>query len=235
MTQYPITTEHCLFFQIGEQFLGNVNTDDFPESWEPIRSYMDAEATRAGLTSTDVKRVCGCSMYGHWFTKSQFTLIPEKHYSALAAEYLGHFARPWRELKAEWDKVKHALIKESRSHFDNAHDVMRDVWEFSRVTGDERHSHATPKPVAMMERVMKSSLPPKGLCLEPFGGSGSTLMGAEKSGRRCYTMELQPFYVDVIINRWQDFTGRLAVHAATGKTFNEMREERLTHESGVAE
>lgn len=78
---------------------------------------------------------------------------------------------------------------------------------------------------------MKSSLPPKGLCLEPFGGSGSTLMGAEKSGRRCYTMELQPFYVDVIINRWQDFTGRLAVHAATGKTFEEMRGERLTPDS----
>ena len=94
------------------------------------------------------------------------------------------------------------------------------------MTGDERHSHATPKPVAMMERVMKSSLPPKGLCLEPFGGSGSTLMGAEKSGRRCYTMELQPFYVDVIVNRWQDFTGKKAVHVESGMTYEEMRGAR---------
>ncbi len=99
---------------------------------------------------------------------------------------------------------------------------MRDVWDFPRVTGKERNDHATPKPVLMMERVMKSSLPPKGLCLEPFGGSGSTLMGAEKSGRRCFTMELQPFYVDVIIKRWEDYTGKQAAHAETGKTFSEM-------------
>lgn len=228
-TQFPTATEHCLFFQIGEQFLGSVNVDDFPESWEPIRSYLDAEAKRAGMKPTDVKRVCGCSMYGHWFTKSQFTLIPEKHYAALAAEYPGRFARPWRELKAEWDKVKDVLTRQvqgSRSYFDNAHEVMRDVWEFSRVTGDERHGHATPKPVAMMERVMKSSLPHKGLCLEPFGGSGSTLMGAEKTGRRCYTMELQPKYVDVIVRRWQNFTGKEAVHIESGKTFNELKAER---------
>lgn len=230
LTQLPITTEHCLFFQIGDQFLGNVNTDDFPESWEPILSYLDAEAKRAGVKSSDVKRVCGCGMYGHWFTKSQFTLIPEKHYCALADAYPGHFLRHWSEIKGEWDRVKggpNSEIQGARSYFDNAHDIMRDVWEFPRVTGDERHSHATPKPVAMMERVMKSSLPPKGLCLEPFGGSGSTLMGAEKTGRRCYTMELQPKYVDVIVRRWQDFTGKDAVHIETGKTYKELTEERL--------
>ena len=73
---------------------------------------------------------------------------------------------------------------------------------------------------------MKSSLPHKGLCLEPFGGSGSTLMGAEKTGRRCYTMELQPKYVDVIVRRWQNFTGKEAVHIESGKTFNELKAER---------
>ena len=159
--------------------------------------------------------------------------MPEKHYHTMAAEYAGRFTRPWHELKSEWDRVKGAgrevingKLDGVRSYFDNAHDVMRDVWEFSRVTGDERHSHATPKPVAMMERVMKSSLPHKGLCLEPFGGSGSTLMGAEKTGRRCYTMELQPKYVDVIVRRWQNFTGKEAVHIESGKTFNELKAER---------
>jgi DNA modification methylase len=76
--------------------------------------------------------------------------------------------------------------------------------------------------VAMMERVMKSSLPKGGLCVEPFGGSGSTLMGAEKTGRICYTMELQPVYVDVIIKRWEDFTGKIATHAETGQPFAEV-------------
>ena len=87
------------------------------------------------------------------------------------------------------------------------------------MTGEERHGHATPKPVAMMERVMKSSLPSGGLCVEPFGGSGSTLIGAEKAGRVCYTMELTPAYVDVIVKRWQQFTGKKATLEATGEPF----------------
>ena len=80
----------------------------------------------------------------------------------------------------------------------------------------------------MMERVMKSSLPKGGLCLEPFGGSGSTLIGAEKTGRVCYSMELQPKYVDVIVKRWQDFTGKIAVHAETGKPFAEVHNDSKT-------
>ena len=198
ITQYVVTTEHALFFQLGDQFLGNINTDAFPETWEPLRSYMEREAKSAGMKSADVKRVCGVGMYAHWFTKSQFQLIPEKYYIALKSEYPDNFLRSWADLKAEWDAVN----QHDRSYFDNAHDIMRDVWEFPRVTGDERHGHATPKPVAMMERVMKSSLPKGGLCLEPFGGSGATLMGAEKAGRICYTMELQGKYCDVIVRRW---------------------------------
>jgi DNA modification methylase len=211
LTQYPEATERCLFFQIGEQFLGNVNSEDFPESWEPLRSYLASEAEAAGVDSKAIKEACGCGMFSHWFTRSQFTLIPEKHYQKLAATYPDRFSKPWKLLKAEWDIVKDVKVQGSRSYFDNAHDIMRDVWEFPRVTGDERHTHATPKPVALMERVMKSSLPKGGLCAEPFGGSGATLMGAEKSGRVCYTMELQGRYCDVIVKRWEDFTGKKAV------------------------
>jgi DNA modification methylase len=203
LTQFPVASEHCLFFQLGQQSRENINADDFPETWEPLRSYFESEAKVAQIGPTEIKSLCGVQMYWHWFTRSQFTLIPEKHYTTLQAAYAGRFIRPWRQLKAEWDGA--------RSYFDNAHDVMRDVWEFSRVTGEERHGHATPKPVAMMERVMKSSLPIDGLCLEPFGGSGSTLMGAEKSGRRCFIMELDPKYVDVIVQRWESFTGKKAI------------------------
>jgi hypothetical protein len=229
LTQFPIATERCLYFQLGNQFRGNVNTDDFPETWEPLRSYMEGQANAAGINRKDIERVCGCQMFSHWFTRSQFNLIPEKHYKKLAAEYPGHFARPWKELKKEWDTVKGGPTSEiqgARSYFDNAHDVMRDVWEFERVVGDERHGHATPKPVAMMERVMRASLPEGGLCVEPFGGSGSTLMGAEKTGRVCYAMELQGQYVDVIVRRWQAFTGRDAILEATGQTFDELNRER---------
>lgn len=236
LTQFPEASERCLYFQIGNQYLSsaNINTEDFPEVWEGVRGYLADQAKDAGIGPADVKRVCGCGMYSHWFTKSQFTLMPEKHYQTLAAAYPGRFAKPWAELKAEWDRVRTAPVqeingelRERRSYFDNAHDVMRDVWEFSRVTGDERHTHATPKPVDMMERVMKSSLPPGGLCVEPFGGSGSTLVGAERTGRRCYSMELQGQYVDVIVRRWQNLTGRPAVLESTGQRFAELEAERV--------
>mgnify|MGYP003675404027 CR=1 FL=1 len=222
LTQFPEASERCLFFQIGSQFIGNVNSDDFPEEWLPTLSYFETEAEAAGITAADIKRVCGVQMFSHWFTKAQYNLMPRKHYDVLGKEYTGRFKRDWAGLKREWDRVKSgptSVVQESRSYFSNGHDVMRDVWEFSRVTGEERHTHATPKPVEMMERVMKSSVKKGGICAEPFGGSGATLMGAEKTGRLCYTMELQPKYCDVIINRWQDFTGEEATHE-DGRAFN---------------
>ena len=222
LTQFPIASEHCLFFALGQQFRGNVNQDGYPQEWDAVRLYLADEAAAAKITSQDIKDVCGVQMFSHWFTSSQFNLIPEKHYATLQAAYPGRFLRPWRQLKAEWDKVKSIptqKVQEARSYFDNAHDVMRDVWEFGRVTGEERHGHATPKPVAMMERVMLSSLPKGGLCVEPFGGSGSTLMGAEKTGRACYSMELNPVYCDVIVKRWEDFTGKKAMLEESKEAF----------------
>jgi DNA modification methylase len=220
LNQYPEATEHMLFFQIGAQFVGNVNTVDFPTEWAPVLDYLAGQAKAAGLTPKRVTEICGVGMYSHWFSASQFSLIPEKHYHTLAAN-TGIFARPWSDIKAEWDRVKGIPVAtQVRSYFDNTHDSMHDVWEFSRVVGAERHGHATPKPVDMMQRVMRSSLEKGGLCLEPFGGTGSTLMAAEKTGRRCYTMELTPSYCDVIVRRWQDFTGKDATLESTGERFD---------------
>ena len=225
LTQYPQASERCLFFQFGNQFRGNINAIDFPETWEPLRAYLEHEANIAAITRGDIQRVCGCSMYPRWFSRSQFTLIPEKHYKTLQAEYIGRFSRPWKELKTEWDRVKTSPTREiqnSRSYFDNSHASMYDIWDFRRVSGPERYGHPTPKPVAMMERIMLSSLPQDGICIEPFGGSGTTLIACEKTERICYGMELSPQYCDVIVKRWQDYTGKTAVLESTGQSFDEV-------------
>lgn len=218
-------TERCLFFMLGQQFIGSINAEDYPEEYELVRGYLAAEAEAAGIGPKVIRELCDCQMFGHWFTKSQFTLIPEHHYATLAVAYPGRFSKPWAELKQQWDHLKgvgrgviNDQLGQSRSFFDSTHCTTTDVWKFNRVTGDDRNGHATPKPVEMMERVMRTSLTRGGLCLEPFGGSGSTLMGAERTGRRCYTMELTPGYVDVIVRRWQDYTGREAIHE-DGETF----------------
>jgi len=215
LNQYPVASEHCLFFQLGNQLIGNMNTADYWEGWEPLRSYLEQQMKLIGWKIADLNRATDTFMGGHWVTKSQWSFPTADQYKKIQAAAADQaFKREYDQLKREYDQLKREydqLKRETRSYFDNAHDVMRDVWEFSRVTGEERHGHATPKPVAMMERVMLSSLPKGGLCVEPFGGSGSTLMGAERTGRVCYAMELNPVYCDVIVQRWQQFTGKLAV------------------------
>ena len=210
LTQYPEATERCLFFQIGQQFLGNVNAGDFPESWEPIRGYLAEQAEAAGVTPEKVRQVCGVGMFSHWFSRSQFNLIPAHHYAALKLAHPGYFTRPWPDLKAAWDRVKggpQSGVQGARSYFDNAHDTMTDVWRFPRVHGAERFGHATPKPVAMVARALVSSSPPGALVLEPFAGTGSTLIAAHDTGRVCFTAELSPAHTDTTVRRWQQHTG----------------------------
>lgn len=227
MTQYVEASERCLYFQLGEQFLGNVNSDVYWSGWDGVRLYLEGQAEAAGLTSGRCQDITGTQMYPRWFSTSQWSLMSEQHYSALGDALPGYFTKPYYELRKEYERLRGGFKDYidgdggARSYFDNTHEVMRDVWPFARVVGEDRHGHATPKPVEMMERIMRTSLPRGALCLEPFAGSGSTLIAAERTGRRCYTMELTPGYVDTTVRRWQQLTGRRAVHAETGQLFDQ--------------
>jgi DNA modification methylase len=79
--------------------------------------------------------------------------------------------------------------------------------------------HPTMKPVELVERCIRNSTKPGQAVLDPFGGSGTTLIAAEKSDRVARLMELDPKYVDVIVRRWQDWTGQEAILEATGEPF----------------
>jgi len=92
-----------------------------------------------------------------------------------------------------------------------------DLWEIKK---DANYKHPTQKPVALSVRAFGNHIKLVNI-LDLFGGSGSTLIGSEQTGRKCFMMELDPKYCDVIIKRWQDFTGKKATHAETGKTFEE--------------
>ena len=98
-----------------------------------------------------------------------------------------------------------------------------DVWNFDKPTNNDLHP--TMKPVALIERAINNSSRTTDIVLDAFGGSGSTLIAAEKTNRRCRMIELDEKYVDTIVKRWQEFTGRDAIHEQTGKTFNELTQE----------
>ena len=75
------------------------------------------------------------------------------------------------------------------------------------------------KPVALVERAIRNSSKSRDIVLDPFGGSGTTMIAAERTGRRARLLELDPRYCDVVVQRWQEMTGGSASHAATGKRF----------------
>jgi len=79
--------------------------------------------------------------------------------------------------------------------------------------------HPTMKPVALIERMLKNSARPGAIAIDPFGGSGSTLIACEQLGMSARLMELSPNYADVIVRRWQQFTGKRATLESTGAEF----------------
>lgn len=101
--------------------------------------------------------------------------------------------------------------------------IFRHLWK-GLIKASEHGSarvHPTQKPVALAEWCIDYYRDVTTV-LDLFGGSGSTMMACEKKGIKCFTMEFEPHYTDVIIKRWQDFTGKQAIHEETGKTYAEL-------------
>ncbi|MFM8865612.1 MAG: site-specific DNA-methyltransferase [Limnohabitans sp.] len=97
-----------------------------------------------------------------------------------------------------------------------------DVWHFNKPRVNDLHP--TMKPVELVERAIRNSSRPGDVVLDPFGGSGTTLIAAERAGRKARLIELDPKYADVIVRRWQDWTGQQATHEADGVAFNQAGE-----------
>jgi DNA modification methylase len=112
------------------------------------------------------------------------------------------------------------------------------VWQYPRVCSRSRSDeegglaaiHPTLKPVALVADAIQDCTARGEIVLDPFLGSGTTVLAAERTGRTCHGMELAPAYVDTTVRRWQAFTGKNAVQATSGRSFNEIEEE-LRHDS----
>jgi DNA modification methylase len=95
------------------------------------------------------------------------------------------------------------------------------IWRFDK---ERVEGHTTPKPVELVSYAITNSSKGGDLVVDLFGGSGSTLIACEKINRQACLMELDEKYVDVIINRWQNFTGKQAIHIESGKTYDELKQ-----------
>ena len=207
LRKYAPMGERCLFFMLGEQGFNN-NADNYWQGWEPVRAALAADCKKMEWGPADIKRICGVGMFSHWFTESQWTFIPEEHYKKLQAAARDHDA-----FKRDHDELKREFYA-TRAYFDNTHDNMTDVWAFPRVTGQDRHDHATPKPVAMICRAIKSSTADRAIVVEPFLGSGTTMVACENLQRKCRGIEISADYCAVILERMATAFPALAIERA---------------------
>ena len=134
---------------------------------------------------------------GHWST----FIIWAKHTFTLGrADY-----------QRQYEPILYGWPEGAERHWCGDRD-QSDVWQIKKPQKNDLHP--TMKPVELVERALRNSSRPGAVVLDPFGGSGTTLIAAEKSGRVARVMELDPKYADVIVRRWEDFTGKKAIREA---------------------
>ncbi len=147
------------------------------------------------------------------------------HYSQMVIWVKDHFVlSPGQEFHRVYEPIMYGWKKKKDHYFNknysNVSDVItlgkQDFLEQLNVWYEQRdkledYIHPTQKPIRLAERAIKKSTKPGEIVLDLFGGSGSTLIACEQMGRRCFISELDSYYCDLIINRWEKFTGRKAV------------------------
>ncbi len=142
---------------------------------------------------------------GHWST---FVIWAKNTFTMGRSDY----QRQYEPILYGW--------KEGTDHFWCGARDQGDVWFVKKPATNDLHP--TMKPVELVERALRNSSKTRDTVLDPFGGSGSTLIACEKAGRQARLIELEPKYVDVIIRRWQEFAGQQARHEQSGRTFDDL-------------
>jgi DNA modification methylase len=143
---------------------------------------------------------------------------------------MGSFYRSKHELIFVWKSgsTEHINNFELGQHGRN----RTNVWDYAGVNSlragrlEELAMHPTVKPVALVADAIKDCSRRGGLVLDPFCGSGTILIAAERTGRKARALEIDPAYVDVALRRWQTYTGKAAILAASGETFETIEEQR---------
>ena len=185
---------------------------------EPIKKYLFEEAKKGSLSNAVIKDAGGPAyMYGHWFSNHQWTFIDENNYKRLQAYYAKHninaFHRDYDTIKDEYLRktiFSHRLSKEEFSEWG-----LYGVWNITPDT-NRLGGHSATYPVELPSRFIKIHSYDGDMILDPFGGTGTTLIACEQLNRKCFMMELDPHYCDVIIARWEKLTGKNARRITDG-------------------
>lgn len=175
-----------------------------PEEWDSflaamINNLVSATKSEAAIyVCIDWRRVGEMKMYMEESLKVSNVIVWDKMVHGLGSDYKHTY--------------EHIIVGKKGSPRINSHvgEDYRDIWHLQRRVG-KNEDHATAKPIELCSKPILHASKQDDIVLDLFGGSGSTLIAAEKLNRRCFMMEVVPNYCDVIVKRWENFTGKKAV------------------------
>ncbi|HLF78549.1 MAG TPA: DNA methyltransferase [Dehalococcoidia bacterium] len=170
-----------------------------PEQWEAfVRDW-----SRNLLASVD-GALYVCMSTKEWPLVSRVLAEQGGHWSDTVIWAKDRFVLGRADYQRQYEPIWYGW-REGISHFWNGDRDQGDVWRIERPSASD--AHPTMKPLALIERALENSSRPGDAVLDPFLGSGSTLIAAERTGRVCFGVEIDPHYVDVAVLRWEAFTG----------------------------
>jgi len=152
---------------------------------------------------------------------------------------LGTFYRSKHELVFVWKNGKFPHI--NNFELGQFGRYRSNVWDYAGTgAGNQKRSeelalHPTVKPVALIADAIKDCSQRGDIVLDPFAGSGTVFIAAERMGRKAYAIEIDPHYVDVAVRRWQNYTGRQAIHARSGLPFEDVETAQAAHPQRIKE
>jgi len=218
------------------RFRDHVNHAVARDVYADVREMLVEARDKAGLTNRQIDEALGTQgMSGHYFGGSQWTLPTEDAWTKIVKLANKTEMPTWSYLRQEFDSRRQEFdsrrqefdsrrreFDSRRREFDSQKDasdleLLSDVWTFSTLMGSQRLGHPTQKPDDLMSHIIKTMSRKGDTVLDPFLGSGTTLIVSHKLGRVCVGVELDPAYCDVICNRFQGVTGIAPIHEATGE------------------
>ena len=170
---------------------------------EPLRAYLAGERDRAGFTTRQVaeayqqktgsRTVTG--MAGHWFESVQWALPTAENYDWLRCLFgSDYLRREYEDLRREYEDLRRYFSLKTGQ-------PKTDIWEFASATTEERLGHPTPKPLALIRFMIDISVRPGTAILDPFAGSGTTLLAAKLEGRQAVGIEISELYCKIAAER----------------------------------
>lgn len=229
---YGATMRDKLGYKVSKENAGRkILNDHFPDKQAFYQFLYDAISSARPFVAGDVyvcmssselhtlqKAFSDCG--GHWSTfiiwvKNTFTIGRanyQRQYEPILYGWFEGSSHYWSGRRDLGDVVLQSMRTDADGsrwvRINDEDGVATDVWEFDKPLKNKEHP--TMKPVTLVVRAVKNSSKDGDIVLDPFLGSGSTLIACEKTSRVCYGLELDPVYVDVCKKRWEDFTGKKA-------------------------